>query len=71
MKKRDLEAALLAANDGAILMNKAQIAKATGKGRNWVDQLTAGLIKVCGNSYFYKDVAEAMIGFKYSKEGLG
>lgn len=67
MNKRDLAAALLAANNGAILMNKEQIAKATGKGRTWVNQLTAGLVKVSGNSYFYKDVADALVGFKYEK----
>ncbi len=52
---------LIKQNNGGCLVNKKDICRLTGMGRNWVEELTANLTHVGGKTtYFLGDVAEAM-----------
>lgn len=58
---RSIEKALIAANGGALLANKAKISELTGLSPRRVYDITAQLIPVGGPKTFYLgDVAEAL-----------
>lgn len=65
MTQRQLNDAMLAANNGSILMTIEDIRRITGKGRTWVAKLVEDLHPVTGKSYFYLDVAEKLNGFEF------